>query len=112
VAILSISEPDAGYRYRRAFLVDLVVSPRDPALLQGTFDAVYRACRGRNAHAIVFYVINRALARAAHRYGFLRREPTRYLLALLPEGDPLSGHILDADRWLITQGDSDIDRPW
>jgi hypothetical protein len=41
------------------------------------------------------------------------RSPERYLLvdpgAL--EGATLE-HALSADSWFVTQGDSDIDRPW
>jgi len=112
-AVLCIKEPDSGYRYRRAFLVEFVASPADRHVLYGVFDAVYRECRARQADAIVFYVINDAIAEAAYRYGFLRREPTRYLLVCPPENDPeLARQVLNPDAWLITMGDSDIDRPW
>ena len=55
-------------------------------------------------------VINPPIELALERYGFLRREAVRHLMAAV-EDDVDCEALLDASRWLITQGDSDIDRP-
>jgi hypothetical protein len=53
------------------------------------------------------------LATALQAAGFRLREPSRYLLVRPgPLTNGLRDRLLDGDGWLVTQGDSDIDRPW
>ncbi len=54
-----------------------------------------------------------ALTQALTRCGFSLREPTRVLLVhpgALPADE--ASRVLDGRQWFVTQGDSDIDRPW
>lgn len=113
VAIVSYSEPNSVYRYRRAFLVDLVLRPSDTDVVWTTLDAVRRHCVGRSADALVLHLTSALLGGQVQRFGFLRRESTRTLLidtGRLPE--PLTSTLSSIDNWYLTMGDSDIDRPW
>ena len=113
VAVVSITEPDDAYRYRRAWLTDLVVPPHDPAVMWQTLEAVRTTSLRLGADLIIFDIINEPLVRSALSFGFVRRESTRVLL--VAPGTPPSdaGRVaLDATNWLVTGGDSDIDRPW
>ena len=112
VAVLSIVEPNEVYPYRRGFLVDLVVSPHDRPQMLGVLGAARAACRQRNVDSLVVHLINARLEASLRAYGFLRREPTR-ILVICPAGesDEVRQAVLAADNWLITMGDSDIDRP-
>ncbi len=113
IAVISIAEPDATYRYRRAWLTDLVVPPEDPAVTWETFEAVRTTSLRLGADLIIFDVISEPLVRSALSFGFVRREPARVLL-IAPGAPPSeAGQLaLDAANWLVTRGDSDIDRPW
>jgi hypothetical protein len=113
VAVLSMSEPDAAYPYRRARLTDLVVTPDDDALVWATFDAVRAAARERGADLVVFDVISEPLVKRALAFGFSRREATRWLLVSVGEDRSAAARLArGAENWLVTRGDSDIDRPW
>jgi hypothetical protein len=113
VAILSFSEPDDVYRYRRAFLVDLVAPLADEVRLSQLLQAAHVAAAERDADALTCLHIGAPLTRALQQHGFRLRTPERYLLV-----DPggLQAQTLEtvlaADSWFVTQGDSDIDRPW
>lgn len=113
VAVLSLSEPNSVYRYRRAYLVDLVAPLSDRTAVAAAFEAARHAALERDVDLLAFDVINRRLQRMAKRYGFLEREPTRFLL-ISPEGlaETTQRVVLGAENWYITRGDSDIDRPW
>jgi hypothetical protein len=113
IAVLAFREPDAAYRYRRAFLVDLVAPLSDRRLLTDLLQVAARAAADRGADALVCLHVSVRLTRALRAAGFLLRAPGRFLLAYpgrLPE-EPRR-RLLAAEDWLITQGDSDIDRPW
>jgi hypothetical protein len=113
VAVLAFQEPDAHYPYRRARLTEVVVRPDDGELVWALFEAIRQACRQRDAHSIVFDVINQSLVRHALAFGFERRESTRVLLVSIgDEPDQAALLARDPSNWLITRGDSDIDRPW
>jgi acyl carrier protein len=113
VMVLALDEPGAIYRYRRALLVDLVVSPSDSATVLGLLDALCRHCDTAGVDAVVFHVINARLEALARAYGFMRREPTRFLLVRqCRASDAQRRQLLSAGSWLVTMGDSDIDRPW
>ncbi|MFQ5732545.1 MAG: SDR family NAD(P)-dependent oxidoreductase, partial [Planctomycetaceae bacterium] len=113
VAVVMVREADDAYGYRRAFLVELVAAPDDRALLFATFDAVRETCRELQADALLFPLIGARLRPAVRAYGFLQRPATRYFL-VCPEGlsEEQRRAVLQAENWLITMGDSDIDRPW
>ena len=113
VAVWMFRDRDANYRYRRAYLVDLVAPLSDPALMR---DIIANACvtpMEAGADALLCLHVNARLTRALRGCGFHLRQPSRYLLV---DPGPLSGDALDlvlsADSWFVTQGDSDIDRPW
>jgi hypothetical protein len=57
--------------------------------------------------------INAFLTRALRDCGFILRRPERFLLV---DPGPLTGaalaSVLSGESWYVTQGDSDIDRPW
>ena len=57
--------------------------------------------------------VGAALTRALKANGFALRKPERVLL-VDTGGLPLETQrtLLDGPGWLVTQGDSDIDRPW
>lgn len=113
VAILAVLEPDDVYVYRRALLVDVLVDPEDDDAVWTTFDAARHAAIARGAAVLVFDVINAALSRHARAFGFTARKPERYLLVSTQGIDEAAGRtVLDPRSWLVTRGDSDIDRPW
>jgi hypothetical protein len=113
VAVLAFQEPGGPYPYRRAQLTDIVVPTDDHDLVWAVFDEVRRASQERGADLILFDVISVPLVREALRFGFFRRTPTRVLLVSVGD-QPTEPALLarDARNWLITRGDSDIDRPW
>jgi hypothetical protein len=113
VVVLSISEPDHTYRYRRAWLTEIVVPPANNDLIWATLETVRKTCMSRNVDLIVFDVISEPLVHQAIAFGFMRRKPSRTLLIATVEPPTESGELaLDGRNWLVTRGDSDIDRPW
>ncbi len=114
VAVLMFREPGAHtpYKYRRAFVVDLVCPISDQKLLLSIFEVIRKECDKLGFDTITFEVINKKLEAALKYFGFIRREPERFFL-VHPGGVDESVHadIFQADHWLITKGDSDIDRP-
>jgi hypothetical protein len=113
VVALVLREPDGAYRYRRALIVDLVAPLDEPALLRRLIKAAVRAAADAGADALTCLHIARPLTTALKAAGFRLREPERFLLvrpADLDEG--ARRQALAGDAWYVTQGDSDIDRPW
>jgi nucleoside-diphosphate-sugar epimerase/acyl carrier protein len=113
VVVLMFRDPDNAYQYRRAFIVDLVAPLSNDELMADLLMAATKAAAERGADALVCLHVNRRLTDCLLRAGFRMREPTRYLL-VRPEtvDDRLRRQLLDPDGWFVTQGDSDIDRPW
>ena len=115
VAVLMLRDPGphSPYLYRRAFVVDLVVPVADRNVLLGALDAIRSQCAELEADSIVFEVINSPIESALADYGFIRRDPERYLWLYMNKtfSDEFRKSALDADNWLVTKGDSDIDRP-
>jgi hypothetical protein len=112
VAVLMFREPDTRFRYRRAFLVDIVAPLSNSAVLEQVVHAVIRAAADRQADALLCHHMNANLTRALGACGFRMRRPTRYLVVSaesLPES--VRQQVTSAEGWLLTQGDSDIDRP-
>jgi hypothetical protein len=113
VVVLNIAEPDAVYRTRRAFVTEIVVNPNADRDVWAAFEAARLQARARGADLLLFDIINPALVRRALAFGFVRRAPTRVLLIATNEPAPPAEQLaLDGANWLITRGDSDIDRPW
>lgn len=112
-AIVQLLEPDSTYRYRRGILVDLLVRPSDASTVWALFEGVCDACRRRAVDLIVFSLIHEELARHATAFGFQARAPGRVLLLLADKApESIRRQVLKATHWLVTAGDSDIDRPW
>jgi hypothetical protein len=111
--VCAILEPEGPYTYRRGLIVDLVASLDDDEVLDGLLTATVAALAQRGADAVVCLHLAPRLTAALKRVGFHLREPGRHLL-VLPGGEPAERRTLlaDAGGWLVTQGDSDIDRPW
>jgi hypothetical protein len=113
IAVISLSEPDRVYRTRRAFLTDVVVKPDEARDVWAVLEAARQYAVKRAADLLLFDVLNNNLVRAASAFGFARRQPARVLLVATetPPG-PIASLVRDGANWLITRGDSDIDRPW
>jgi hypothetical protein len=113
VCVLMFREPDEAYRYRRAFLVDLVVPLSDGRLVGELIQTACAAAAERGADSLLCLHVGKPLTIALRDHGFALRTPERYLLV---DPGPLTGPALDrvlsAESWFVTQGDSDIDRPW
>jgi FkbH-like protein len=113
VAVWMVREPDRHYKYRRAFLVDLVTPLADDASLQQVVRAACAFASELEADALLCHHIDARLTRALRACGFTLRKPERFLLVdpgLLPPA--ALAQLLSADNWYVTQGDSDVDRPW
>ena len=113
VAVWALREPDRVYAYRRALLVDVVAPLDNAGELAEAIGATIPAVADRGADAALCLHINETLTRALRECGFYLREPGRFLLV---SPGPLEGStrasVLSASSWYVTQGDSDIDRPW
>jgi hypothetical protein len=106
-------EPDDAYKYRRAFVVDLVAPLSDERAVGDLIQVAVNAASERGADAVLCLHINPRLTSALRGAGFRMRQPSRFLLV---RPGPLEGDqrddLLNASGWYVTQGDSDIDRPW
>ena len=113
VAVWMLREPDQIYRYRRAFLVDLVAPVGDAPALQRVVKAACTAVESLEVDALLCHHVSPALTRALRAEGFLLRRPERFLL-IDTEGLPAEAlaTVLSEDAWFVTHGDSDVDRPW
>jgi len=110
VAVLSVIEPGRTYRYRRAFIVDLVLPPKDSGIVQATLEAVRAHCAELGADALHAFVISEPLSRELARFGFIEREATRYLMATINGiSDAHARIVTEARNWFCTMGDSDLD---
>jgi acyl carrier protein len=115
VAVLMLRDPGphSPYLYRRAFIVDLVVSPDDPRLVLGVLETIREKCVELDADSIIFELINKKIESALEEYGFIHREPGRYFWVYMKDtfSEETRKAILSRENWLVTKGDSDIDRP-
>jgi hypothetical protein len=113
VAVWMLRDPDQHYRYRRAFLVDLVAPFGDAVLLQQVVRAACAAIEARDVDALLCHHISPQLTKALRAEGFHLRRPERFLL-VDTEGlsDDALATVLSPHAWFVTHGDSDIDRPW
>jgi hypothetical protein len=94
-------------------LVDVVASMGPDGDLERVIRAAVAAAESRGADAMVCMHVGAALTRALKANGFAMRKPERVVLVdtggLAPD---VERTLLDGSGWLVTQGDSDIDRPW
>lgn len=112
VAVWMFREADDQYRYRRAFLVDLVAPLADAAALRQIIRAACTAV-AEDADALLCHHTDARLTAALRACGFRLRQPERFLLVDPgPLGAPALSSVLSSDAWFVTHGDSDIDRPW
>ncbi|MBA3886447.1 MAG: SDR family NAD(P)-dependent oxidoreductase, partial [Acidobacteria bacterium] len=111
--VLMFREQDKAYAYRRAFIVDVVAPLSDAALLRDLLQAAADGSLERGADAVLCLHAAPALSTALQSAGYRLRQPSRYLLV---RPGPIEGltreRLLSPDGWFVTQGDSDIDRPW
>ncbi len=108
--VLAMHEPNAKYRYRRANIVEMVTSTELSAI-ESVIEVAVRYSRQAKAAALNMHVICPPIENVLEAFGFVKRAPTRFLLALL-DARVNACLLLDPMKWLVTQGDSDIDRPW
>jgi GNAT superfamily N-acetyltransferase len=112
IVVLMFRQPDQVYRYRRAFIVDLVAPLANTGFMTDLLAATVAAAAERGADALLCLHIGSRLTAGLQEAGFRMREPSRYLLVRPgPLADGPRARLLDPDGWFVTQGDSDIDRP-
>ena len=80
IATLMLTEPGEVYRYRRGFIVDLVVPSSDTEAVSMLLASCVSELEARAADLVVFYLGNHVLERIVQRFGFIRREPRHVLL--------------------------------
>lgn len=113
VAVCMFRDADESYRYRRAYLVDIVAPLSDSRVLGGLVQAVIRVAADRVADSLVCLHTHAALTNALRSHGFHIRRPGRVLLVRPgPIDADLRRQVLAGENWFLTHGDSDIDRPW
>lgn len=113
VAVWMLRAPDRDYRYGRAFLVDLVAPMADAGLLQQIVKAACAAVEQTGVDSLLCHHLGGQLTVALKSAGFHLRQPERFLLVDVEGVAPaVREAVLHADSWFVTQGDSDIDRPW
>ncbi len=110
-AVLVVREPGRGYRYRRAFLVDIVVDPEDHEACSTLLAAVIDRARDLGADMLTAYLTCAPLEQRLRDAGFWRRDPSRYLLVRTASGLDRFPAVLEGANWFLSMGDSDIDRP-
>jgi hypothetical protein len=108
VLVTKIEEPSRAYGYRRLHWVD-VVCRLEPDIL----DLVIHGCIAKSTElgvdAISVQLTHQSIEQRLVAHGFVSRPHSRYLYASRGLVETYPG--LDSSRWLVTHGDSDIDRP-
>jgi hypothetical protein len=111
-AVLALREPDQAYAYRRALLVDVLVPLTNRRALSQVLQAASSAAAARDADALWCLHTGSHLSRALRQAGFVFRRPERFLLIDPGISGAARDEVLSPDAWFLTQGDSDVDRPW
>ena len=114
VAVLMLREPGANspYLYRRAFIVELIASPLDSITVKSVLELIRQRCLQLDLDSIVFELINEKIEKELASFGFIKRDPTRFLWICTDNNDEKRNEIVTNGRnWLVTKGDSDVDRP-
>ncbi|MCY3006265.1 MAG: SDR family NAD(P)-dependent oxidoreductase [Planctomycetota bacterium] len=106
--VTKTDEPSKLYPYRRIHLIDMIC-----ALDKFSLDTVIQGCIAKSQElgidAISIQITNRFIEERLIQKGFLRRPETRYLYA--SKGLVETVEDLVVSDWLVSHGDSDIDRP-
>ncbi|MEE4109449.1 MAG: KR domain-containing protein, partial [Halieaceae bacterium] len=109
-AVVALREPDEVYRYRRGFIVDLLLPPSDRALVRGVLAALRAYFLDVGADAIHGFVACGPLEAEMKRFGFIEREADKHLLiATHREGAVDQQLLASIDSWMCLLGDSDMD---
>jgi hypothetical protein len=108
--VVALREPDEVYRYRRGFIVDLLLPPSDRALVRGVLAALRAYFLDVGADAIHGFVACGPLEAEMKRFGFIEREADKHLLiATHREGAVDEQLLASIDSWMCLLGDSDMD---
>ena len=113
VAIWMFRDPDGGYHYRRGLLVDLVVPLGNARLVADMLSAVKAPAIDRDVDALLCHHIDARLTVALTSVGYHLKDPQRHFMVRAEGiGAPHRALLTEPANWFVTQGDSDIDRPW
>jgi hypothetical protein len=111
--VFKVLEPDREYPYRRALIAELLAPSSDPALVWATLNIACDECRKRDVDLVRLDLLSAKLEPLVRDFGFARRDGSRvFLVATGGLSDDARRLIVSAENWLLTRGDSDIDRPW
>ena len=114
-AVLMLREPGphSPYKYKRAFIVDLVTAISDRKMVLSVLEVIRKEVLKLDYDSIIFEIISKEIEAALAQFGFLKRDPERYFLVYSgdTDGKEKTSSLLEPDNWFITKGDSDIDRP-
>jgi GNAT superfamily N-acetyltransferase len=108
IFVTKIESECPAYPYRRLVWVDLVCD-LTPASLDTVIQACVKKSEELGVDAISVHLTNGRIEERLAQQGFVRRPETRYLYA--SRGLIASHSSLLSEDWLVTLGDSDIDRP-
>jgi malonyl CoA-acyl carrier protein transacylase/short-subunit dehydrogenase/acyl carrier protein len=108
VLVTRIEEPSKSYAYRRLHWVDVACS-LEPDVLNLVIHGCIAKSTELGVDAISALLTHESIEQRLVAQGFVSRPHTRYLYASGGLVESYPG--LDASRWLVTHGDSDIDRP-
>jgi hypothetical protein len=113
LAVLLVREPAGDYAYRRGFITELIADRADPHAVRAGLEAARRAACEREVDLLAFPLIEERLAEEVKAFGFIRRPPERFFLIATGGLSAREAELARAPgSWLVTMGDSDIDRPW
>jgi len=108
ILVTRIEEPNDSYAYRRLHWVDLVCQMDSTSL-----DAIIHGCiavsEKLGVDAISAQLTNQSIEKRLKLLGFVSRPATRYLY--ISRGIVEAFPQVDCSDWLVSHGDSDIDRP-
>ncbi|PNY35330.1 hypothetical protein C2E31_17530 [Rhodopirellula baltica] len=111
-ATATIREPDHAYPYRRAMLGDLIANLDDRVAIAAAIEGIVTSVRRQGAAILIANITHPIIERALLAYGFIRRQPERFLVIRREGLDPASAETaIKKDNWLLSLADSDIDRP-
>jgi GNAT superfamily N-acetyltransferase len=113
VVVTTVRRGEPGYAYPRGLIIDLLTDPTDADAVHAALGAACDQLRQDGAALARFDLLNEGLAQHVQEFGFSARGAERMLLVSTGGADSATArHMTDASGWLVTAGDSDIDRPW
>lgn len=108
-----VLEPDHEYPYRRALVTELLAPSSDPELVWATLNVACDVCRKRGVDLVRLDLLSAKLEPLVRDFGFARRDGSRVFLVATGGLDEDARQVVASpENWLLTRGDSDIDRPW